>query len=63
MPLTPHTPPVAVNPTDKPELAVAAVGDSVVPKYCVPGFGNVIVWVAFGVTLLEAFETMTVLSL
>jgi hypothetical protein len=41
--------------TVRPELAVADnVG--VVPKFCAGGCGNVMVWVPWGVTLVDAAE-------
>lgn len=40
----------------KPESEVAVnVGE--VPKFCTPGFANVMVWVALGVTELEEDES------
>ena len=45
--------------TARPELAVALkVG--VVPKFCAPGFAKVIVWLALGVTLVDAAEAAPV---
>ena len=43
----------------RPELAVA-VSVGAVPKFCVPGLANVMVWVPLGVTLLEAAEAAPV---
>ena len=40
---------VGVNPDD----AVAVIV-GVVPKFCAPGFANVIVWSVFGVTAFDA---------
>ena len=46
---------VGVDPDD----AVAAnVG--VVPKFCAPGFANVIVWLALGVIAIDALESTPV---
>jgi hypothetical protein len=54
--VTVHTPVVDdENVTVRPEVAVADnVGD--VPKFCVPGLLKVMVWLAFGVTLLDAAD-------
>jgi ethanolamine utilization microcompartment shell protein EutS len=41
--------------TAKPELAVA-VKVGVDPNACAPGLGKLIVWLAFGVTALEAAD-------
>jgi hypothetical protein len=54
--VTVHTPVVAeVNVTASPELAVA-VSVGLELKLCVPGFGNVIVWLACGVTAFDAAD-------
>ena len=51
-----HTPVVdEVKLGVKLELALA-VNVGVVPKFCAPGLGNVIVCDPIGVTLLEAFD-------
>ena len=46
---------VGVDPDD-----AVAVSVGVVPKFCAPGLANVIVWVPFGVTALDALESAPV---
>jgi len=46
---------VGVDPDD-----AVAVTVGVVPKFCAPGFVNVIVWPALGVTALDALESTPV---
>ena len=51
-----HTPGVEdVNTGVNPESEVA-VSVGVVPKFCAPGLAKVMVWLAAGVTLLDAAE-------
>lgn len=58
-----HTPVVLeVKATVNPELAVAvSVGE--VPKFCAPGLAKVMVWLAAGVTELEAADAAPVPAL